>query len=391
MAHILLGWELGGNRGHAVALTNAADALRAQGHRVSFALQQVDSIGREQLEGSAVWQAPVTPRLLSGSAQRAVGDPASMGDILARLGFNDAAIVAAMIRSWRLILNEVRPDLIIANFAPFLLLAARGRCPTISMGTGFETPPSAMKDFPSLSGGNLAAAEEATLAAVNEGLRRTGCEEIERLPQVFAASLELAATFSELDPYSQWRTQAPIMPSIASEARSARAEGGGEIFVYAHQIVRTNSPFWQGLAASGLPVRVFIAGAGERYRGEIARLGLLVESAPVPFSRVAQRSRMIVSHGGHGTICSAMLAGLPQIVCHYDLEKKLNGRAVTRARLGVLAPLVALKPEVFAAAAAQMHADEALTARARAAAQDLRARYSKTMPESVALGVDELL
>jgi UDP:flavonoid glycosyltransferase YjiC (YdhE family) len=390
MAHILLGWELGGNRGHAVALMNAAEALRVQGHRVSFALQQVDSIGPEQSKGSAVWQAPVTPRLLSGSAQRAVGDPASMGDILARLGLNDAGIVAAMIRSWHLILDEVSPDLVVANFAPFLLLAARGRCPTISMGTGFTTPPSAMSNFPNLSGAKLAVAEETTLAAVNDGLRGTGCGEIERLPQVFAASLELAATFSELDPYSQWRTQAPIMPSIASDADAA-AGGGDEIFVYAHQIVRANSPFWQGLAASGVPVRAFVAGAGERYRAEIARLGLQVESAPVPFARVAQQSRMIVSHGGHGTICSAMLAGLPQIVCHYDLEKKLNGRAVTQAGLGVLAPLVALKPELFAAAAAQMHADEALAARARAVAKDLRARYSKTMPESVAGAVNELL
>ena len=116
------------------------------------------------------------------------------------------------------------------------------------------------------------------------------------------------------------------------------------------------------------------------YRGEIGRLGLKVEDSPVPFAEVSRRSRMIVSHGGHGTICSAMMAGLPQIVCHYDLEKKLNGRAVTRAGLGVLTPLVSIKPELFAAAAVQVYRDEALAARARAAAGDLRARYPKTMP-----------
>jgi rhamnosyltransferase subunit B len=60
MAHILIGWELGAGRGHALRIAQLAKALRAAGHRLSFAVQRVDALDPEA--GGEVWQAPVTPR-----------------------------------------------------------------------------------------------------------------------------------------------------------------------------------------------------------------------------------------------------------------------------------------------------------------------------------------
>jgi UDP:flavonoid glycosyltransferase YjiC (YdhE family) len=53
LARILLGWELGAGRGHAVRLAALERALAARGHVVIFAVQQIGSIAAGE-----VWQAP---------------------------------------------------------------------------------------------------------------------------------------------------------------------------------------------------------------------------------------------------------------------------------------------------------------------------------------------
>ena len=40
MAHILIGWEFGANRGHVVRMAATAKALRAAGHEISFAFRK---------------------------------------------------------------------------------------------------------------------------------------------------------------------------------------------------------------------------------------------------------------------------------------------------------------------------------------------------------------
>jgi hypothetical protein len=127
MAHVLLGWEFGGNRGHATSLLAIAEALRKRGHRISFALQRVDALAPDQLHGAEVWPAPVTPRLLINTSRPNQGHPQTMGDIVARLGFDDTELVEALVRAWRQLLAAIRPDLVISDYGPFLLTAACGR------------------------------------------------------------------------------------------------------------------------------------------------------------------------------------------------------------------------------------------------------------------------
>src|SRR5688572_18816935 len=137
MAHVLLGWELGGNRGHAMRLAGVGRLLRGLGHRVSYALQRIDGLDPADVAGDAVWQAPLTPRLLAGGRRSVEGPPTGMGDILARLGMAEPGIVSAMTIAWRGFLDQVRPDLVLGDFAPFLLMAVRGRVPTVALGIGF--------------------------------------------------------------------------------------------------------------------------------------------------------------------------------------------------------------------------------------------------------------
>jgi rhamnosyltransferase subunit B len=391
LAHILLGWELGGNRGHAVRLAQIADTLKSRGHQVSFAMQRVDALSVAQTGGSPVWQAPVTPRLLVNTARPQSENPNTMGDILARLGCREVEMVAALVRAWLQLLSAVRPDAVVAEFAPWLLLAARGRVSAVAGGTGFDTPPSDMSSFPSLTGRPAVFDEAETLDSVNQALRSVGSEPLPALPAMFAADRELAGTYRELDGYAEWRTRPLIRPALPLPPPAIAPAGGEEIFVYAPELLKPEAPLWQGLAASKLPVRVHIPGVGESYWRALREMGFAVEPEPLPFSAIARRSRLLVSHGGHGFVCSALLAGLPQVVCPYDLEKTVYARAVTKLGLGGFVPITQIEPEAFASSLVDLFRDDALAARAREAAPGFHARYSTPMQQDIADAVEALL
>jgi rhamnosyltransferase subunit B len=364
MTRVLIGWEFGANRGHADRLVRLADRLRAAGHDPVFALQRIDAISSEQAGGAPVWQAPLSPRLLVTVAKPPLPPPAGMADILARLGLDDAALVAAVIGGWKRILDSVRPGLVVADFAPFLLLAARGRLPTVLLGTGFSAPPAEMAAFPSLTG-QAGIDQDGLLGRVNEGLALAGRPPVAALPAVFSADLVFAETFSELDPYAGERRGALARP--LPEGFDAVPGDGEEVFVYAPERLGADSPLWKGLARSGLAVRVHVPRALPAVRAAIEGGGMGFEPQPLPLPLIAQRSRLLLSHGGHGFVCAGLAAGLPHVVFHFDLEKHLHGRALARVGLGGHVALAEIQPEVFAASLRRVHADQALSARARAA------------------------
>jgi UDP-N-acetylglucosamine:LPS N-acetylglucosamine transferase len=391
MAHVLLGWEFGGNRGHATSLLAIADALRKRGHRISFALQRVDALAPDQLHGAEVWPAPVTPRLLINTSRPNQGHPQTMGDIAARLGFDDAELMEALVRAWRQLLAAIRPDLVISDYGPFLLTAARERVPTVSVGTAFSTPPSVMEAFPNLGAEPPLIPEGDVLASVNMALARLDTPRLQRLPQIFEASRELGGSFTELDPYAASRVDPLVAPMLRGGAPALAPSGGDEIFVYAPEQVRIEAALWKGLVQSGLPIRVHVANMDPHMQRGLAEMGLTVEPKPLPFARIAERSRLVISHGGHGFVCSALLAGLPQVICHFDLEKQIHANAITTLGLGGMVPMIQIEPEAFAASLGEVYHNEDLASRARAAAPGFQSRYELPMEESVANAAEALI
>lgn len=389
MARILIGWEFGANRGHAVRLAQIARLLRDGRHDIHFAVQQVDTFRPGEAAGAPVWQAPVTPRLLTTGIRPPSRQPLGMGDILARLGMDDAGIVEAMIGAWRRIFEAVRPELVVAEFAPFLLLAARGEAPTLAVGTGFQTPPPEMAAFPQLVDGEAAAQEAATLAAVNAGLAAAGAGPLGALPQVFAADRVVTETFAEIDPYDAGRRGPLAYPAPAMPERVGG--GGEEVFVYAPETLPAQSKLWEGLAAARLPVRVHLARARPELRDRLTQLGFAFEPEPLPIPAIAERSRLLVSHGGHGFVCAGLAAGLPHIVCYPDLEKLFHGRALAGLGLGGHVAMAGIRPDAFGASLKRIHADGALAERARAAAPGFRERSRTSLEELIEAAVAGLL
>lgn len=370
MARILLGWELGAGSGHATKLTAIGDILAARGHEVIYAAQQTSAFA-----GRAVWQAPLWPGQLTTLARPAGTTPATMGDILVALGIDVPHAFATMIGVWVRLLAAVRPDAVAGEFAPALSTAAAGRVPMLGLGSGFTLPPGDMAVFPSLTGEPAVHDEAALLERVNRALASVGHRTLPTLPALFAADRQLAAAFAELDPYRAWRREPAGLPSIVGEVPLADP-AGAELFVYMNGSQTRPPAFWQGLAQSGLKVRVHDPRLNEADRAILRGAGFLVEEAPLPFAAVAARSRLVLSHCGLGFASSALLAGLPHILVPFDIEKRLIAAAVTGLGLGWTMPFEAMAAESFAAFLHAAHADAAMHARARAAAPGFRTRMT---------------
>ncbi|MGF1549299.1 MAG: nucleotide disphospho-sugar-binding domain-containing protein [Sphingomonadaceae bacterium] len=390
MAHILLGWEYGGGSGHTRKLVQIAERLKESGHRVSYALKQVGSIGLDRTQGAAVLPTPQFPNALAPMPKRKRRPHHTLGDIFVALGLGDPAATAAVLSSWRDLLKAAKPDIVVAEYAPTLLLAARGRYPTVATGTGFSLPPAAMPRFPSLTGKPPTFNEANTLAAVNKALERLGDEPLESLPAIYAATRSVVASFPELDHYRQWRKEPRVAPTIPVPRPEPSSGEGEEVFVYSSTVPNPEAAIWKALEASKLPVRIYLPGIGPPYRGKLEARGFKVEPRPLSFPEIGKRSRILLSHGGCGFVSSGLLTGLPQVVCHLDLEKMMQGRAVKRLGIGGFVAMRNIKPEPFAENLRKIWHNDNIRNRARNLAATVAAREQPEMEASIAAAVEEL-
>ena len=364
-----------------------ARRLQATGHEVIVASQRLAG-GIDFHPGTEHWQAPVWPRLLANVGALGGPLPNTMGDILFRLGLHDPATLPALIGAWDGIISAVRPDAIAADFAPALLCAARGRVPTLVAGHAFDTAPAHMERFPSLTGKPAAYPEAEVLEQVNAGLAAASRQILSALPAIFTCDRPLAGTFTELDPYAAWRTAPVVAPSVSHPL--GEAGEGEEIFLYANGDLLRTGALWDGLVRSALPVRVYAQGASAVQQAELAKLGFQVEPAPLPFARIAERSRLVMTYGGLGFVSSALAAGLPVVVVHYDLEKALTGQAITRMQLGGHVHAGGIQPEAFATSLRQLYHNDSFQRRARELAPGFRERLAPEQEELAAAALLEL-
>lgn len=297
-----------------------------------------------------------------------------MGDILAVLGLGRPGAAAAMIRAWRGLIDAVRPDAIAADFAPGLLLASHGCVPVADIGTGFPQPPPELDLFPSLTGEPAVEDEAQLLDRVNAALAGEGLARRRSLPGIFMADRTLLLSFAELDPYRQWRDRPHVSPL---DELPGLAGGGDELFAYLRGAGRLPLAFWNGLVRSGLRIRLHDPTLAPADVDQLRRAGVTVELDKVPQPAIVARSRMILSEAGHGLASMALCAGLPMILMPYDIEKRCIATAFAELGLGAVLSLEGLDADAVAARLRAIFEDEALVARARAAAPGFRARIDR--------------
>jgi hypothetical protein len=229
MARILLGWELGNGIGYARRLAAIADRLSAEGHEPVLALREPQALRRPR---HPVVQAPVVVgRLRPGTASFV---PAGFADLIACNGFGFADHLLQILGDWQKVIDEAQPDLVVAEYAPALALAAWRRIPAVLIGTPYLMPPAEGARFPEREGVRPYADQDEVLAVMRQAQAARGAPLPERITEPFAEAARVPYGLPELGPWSRhrrealhglWETIPPVQPALRVAPRGGLQHG----------------------------------------------------------------------------------------------------------------------------------------------------------------------
>jgi hypothetical protein len=243
--------------------------------------------------------------------------------------------------------GRVRPALLVAEFAPAALLAARlAGIPAVSLGNGFSLPPPtcplpSARPWNAAPDPSIAAAEAHALASINAALVHLGGRPLARLADLFAADAEFLCTFRELDHYGG-RGEADYFGCIYDTGEGAEPDwpaGDGErVFAY----VNAGQPNFRALIeAPGrvrLPTLLHARGLSGGDRPALQRPWLTIADRPVRLEATLAHCALVITQG-EGTSAAALVAGRPLLLLPEHLEQSMLLYQLARRGLALgLAP-----------------------------------------------------
>ncbi len=374
MLGAVLAWEGGSGRGHIVTLKTVAEAVA---NRFSFDAALRDLTFKHELADICQpVQGPWLP--FSGEYRQAHGNPdaATWGETMGDVGFRRPEILRESIGWWQRVMRDCEISLLIADNAPCALLAARGLgIPSVAVGTGYLLPPPEMETFPVLLPRHSTRIydEASIVETINSVIPDFGIPKLDRLPEVYACSDQLAFTLEMLDPYTEWREN-PLLPPIIGDMVEP-ASGGDEIFIYFSTTEKSDRGLMEAIGKFGVPTRVFIPGIDNATAEDLTRRGVHVESSPVPADLVAKRTRLLVNAAQHGTLCLGLSAGLPQLSVPQHREQRYNARAVEGQGVMLSVDKADRSAERFRSIVLSAYEDASMARRARDLADELRPEF----------------
>lgn len=332
MKTALLVWELGDGLGHVTRLIKIAERLSMQNVRCLFVVRNIELAGKYVRDrGFEVIQSPIATidpiRGPDGS------QPATMTDILGSIGFAKPERLTVLVSAWDTLLGLVAPDIVISDYAPTANLALfGGHIPNLVIGDGFTLQPPEMEIFPAFRRARPAFDDADILKIVSNVQERRGRQPLSRLPQLFAGSAHEVITLPELDPFRDKRRHLGLGP-ISGTPAPVESQPTQDYFAYLSAGYRFTGKILDGLIASGRPGSIYLRDSASQARDKLRDLGLTIHDNAQDMSEMAERSAVIIHHGGVGTAETVLALGRPQMVVPRHAEQWLNASSL--GRLGV--------------------------------------------------------
>jgi len=393
MAHLHLALELEGGLGRAGRLGALARTMLARGHRVSLSLRDLGTTQHLLADLSAPrFQSPVWQGHMAGMPP----NEASLAEILLPQGYFELSGLCGLVQGWRSTLAAVQADLVVADYAPTALLAARSLgLPAVALGGGFACPPPSrslpcLRDWEQIAPQRLARAEAHVLNVANAVLEHHKVAPLPCVAALLLGDAALLTTWPELDPYG--RTDATIdwhgsiwQGREGSGAAPVWPAGDGpRVFAYLKHEHPSQAAVLSALVEAGCRVLCHMPETIPGGPPPVVDPAILYTSHPVALDAVLAEAALCVCHGGEATLAQALLAGVPTLMLPMRLEQFLLARRVEGWGGGINGA------RVLGDWAPALHAllDDG---RWRAAAQAFAGRHAgTTVPERVARVVRRL-
>lgn len=333
MKRVLIGWEVGGGRGHVERLAPIVRDYLAAGWQVTAVLRN-EALGRTLLEplasGDHAGRLEVLPTPPFPLAPLPAEPAGSLAQVYCEMGFDKPAMVAGLVRAWEEILARLRPDLVVSEASPALNLAARGRVPLTVIGTGWSLPP-AISPLP-----GLGARADMPPAALFED-RMVRCANailgphraVASFAEILRGDRNFVFALRELDPYrAVRREQLSWTPEISLPPPNAeRPRDRGLVYLpLGHPAIGV---VLTAIAGADFPFVAFFGKAATRPYQNVD-----VRSEPIDIGAEMPRCRLLIHHGGTASATWALAWGVPQLCCPLDVEKQCNAAGVVAARAG---------------------------------------------------------
>ena len=181
MPTLFLATEADEGMGHTAPWAAFVALALQQGFGVHMAAPNVGQLA--QLMGGhpniGIWQAPI----FRSAAFANQASPKSWPELLLTLGYGDTTQLVGAVKAWLSVLTKMKPSVVLADYAPALLAAARvAGIPSVEVGSGFCVPPllPQVQQFPGVKVGDRTAMDQAAgrlTQAFKEALRSCGHEE----------------------------------------------------------------------------------------------------------------------------------------------------------------------------------------------------------------------
>lgn len=334
------------------------------GHKVR--LEQLAAAFRERGWSPVVYTPPDAPAM----PQRAQkGTDGSFAEMYVSMGLADPEGMRLRVENWWAILGSELPDLVVADLAPHLLMAARDRFPTVAAGNGYHNPPADLDSFPRVPGLRPLDIDQTFMCRIiNTVMEEFGRRPFDRLPEVNAGDAQVIFAPICLDPYRDMRTP-PAIGAIIEPDTAPVPSLGPEIFVYASSAspMVTRIAIAEAALRLNRPRRVLIAGLPDELATRLRAAGAVVETDLVRPAQIAQRSCLVVHTGGMGLASEMIVAGIPQVSLDTDGEKLTTSHGLEAVGVARRMSLRAdPDPEAIAALIEEAAEDRSLRDAARA-------------------------
>ncbi|MCC6624636.1 MAG: hypothetical protein IT385_25530 [Deltaproteobacteria bacterium] len=330
---VLLVQELGIGRWHIEQLGAIAHALESLGVATAFMLPDpAVATSGSPLPHRRVLAAP---HHMPAPARRRVGATRSFADILCDVGWDDPALLAGLGASWRFAIDLLRPDLIVADFAPTAIAALSEIVPCVAVGLGFTLPPSRLDFFPPFVAAHLDELLDDEERWLEHARAALGVR-AKTLPAVFDTPAHVTA-LGLLDPYRSFRAAPAFGPveALAPPATRPALASGGEIFVYLTAEDARTGPLVRALGRLGLPLSGHVRDASPAWLDELARDGVTLSYHPAPMAEALARAALVVHHGGAGVVHQAISAARAQLLVPRYLEQEMNAAVLVQRGVGL--------------------------------------------------------
>ena len=381
--NVLVAWELGGNWGHVARDLPILRQLQAQGHDVRYVVR--DATIAPSLCASTGISCMAAPN--TTAIRRMPRGLAGFGAILFADGFGDAAILRERTVGWMRLFTEHKTDVLVSDYAPSALLAARiSDIPSVAVGSGFEIPqdlpllPSFLPD-PTQDAGPRRFSEGLILFNINRVLRELGAAPQQRLAQVFQGTRNVLTTVSELDHCGARPNAIYVGPvqDLPDNVSLIWKTAKPRVLVYLRGVTPDIDALLQTLSVIGTEVIAVLPDVARRPE---VRAEIQVFRQPVRFDGLLDTADLVMA-AGQGTVTTALLSGVPVLMLPANAEQAMLARRVEAIGAGMAAGHGRVTPDVI---------DHLLhDATYRAAASAFAVKYaSLSMETSVQRVIDEI-